>query len=109
MSQEIPLRSDASQTFEVELEGSIYFCRVIWNERLQYWTIGISDVDRNVLVDGVPLLIGVDVIEQYGLGIGGLFMVDSEGEGAEATFDNVGNRVKLIHLTEDELENGITI
>jgi hypothetical protein len=109
MPQEIPLTNDVSQTFSTDLNGTNYNFRVIWNERLGVWSMTIYDVDFNVIIAGVALLIGTDIIKSLNSSIGGMVVADSDGTNRDATVDDLGTRVKLIYLTPEEVENGITV
>ena len=104
MPTTLPLTNSPSQTFEVDFESAIYTCRVAWNSRAEWWFIDILDADEVVLINGVPLLLGSNIIEQYNLGIGGLSVINTEGTEEDATSENLGTTVLLIHLTEAELE-----
>lgn len=108
MAFTIPLTSDPSQTFSIELAGDIYQFRVIYNQRYGTWSFDLSDVDDVLLVAGIPLLIGSDLLSQYNLEIGALVVIDTEETFVDATGDDgdLGTRVILTYITPEELEAG---
>jgi len=110
MPTTIPIRPNvASQTFKVDLEGNTYNFRVIYNSRVGIWTMDISDEDGVELCNGVTMVLGADLIDQFNLGIGGLVMYELGTTGLDATAADLGERIFLAHLTEQELANGATV
>ncbi len=105
MPTTIPLTSDPSQTFTVELESNVYKFDVIYNQRLDAWSFTLSDADDNILLAGVPLLIGPDLLKQFNLEIGALVVWDDEDKliDANGDIDDLGTRVILAHYTEAEI------
>ena len=55
-----------------------------------------------VLADSLPLVIGQGLLDSYNLGIGELFVVDTSGAGVDAGPDDLGERVKLYWVSEEE-------
>ena len=107
---EIPLTVDeGAQSLRVELEGELYTFRITFNDRLTYWGLDISDVDDVEIASGILLVTGADLLSAYNLDIGGLFMAEIGTTGGDAGFNNLGDVFKLMHLTEQELTDGITI
>jgi hypothetical protein len=89
---EIPLRA-SSQTFTISLASVIYKMRVQWRDKAQEWIVDLSDQDDNLLIAGVPLLPGADILGQYPeLGVGGELWVASDGAPDEPpTFAGLGS------------------
>lgn len=60
--QVIPLTNSPNQRFTVQLtvDGSALTLNVTisWNAMAQYWVMGISDANNNLLVDSIPLVTG---------------------------------------------------
>lgn len=107
---EIPLLTgEPAQSLRVELEGELYNFRITYNERLAAWGLDLSDVDAVALASGVLLVTGADLIAPYNLDIGGLFMAEIGTTGGDAGATNLGGVYKLIHLTEQELEDGVAV
>lgn len=102
---EIPIESGVpSQTFKVDLEGDTYNFRIIYNTRVGVWTFDLSNEDGESLADGVTMVMGTDLIDQYNLNIGALIMAEEGITRLDAGVDDLGERVLLIHLTEEEVE-----
>ncbi|MGU2444441.1 phage baseplate plug family protein [Burkholderia cenocepacia] len=89
---EIPLTPDP-QTFTVTLS------RIIYRLTVQYraaggtgWILDIADAGGNPLVNGIPLVTGVDLLGQYAyLGFGGRLWVQGSGNPDNVpTFDDLG-------------------
>lgn len=103
MSQvlEIPLTAQ-SQSFQITLSGRAYRMAVTWREPFG-WFMDIALVDGTMLVAGVPLVTGVDLLAQYVyLGIPGKLVVLSDGDPfAAPAFDNLGASAHLYYVTDD--------
>ena len=107
---EIPITPELpSQTFKVDLEGVTYNFRIIYNTRIGVWTLDINDENSEHLAGGIALVKGVDLVDQLKLGLGGLFKIEVGTSKEDATFAGLGVNVLLIHLTEEEIENGLTV
>lgn len=61
---EIPLLN-TPQTLTVSLGGTVYTLNVLWNNESQTWTVDFLDSSGNLLLAAVPLVTGVDLLEQY--------------------------------------------
>lgn len=89
---EIPL-SPSPQTFSITLAGVSYRMTLIWREvGGAGWVLDIADVAGQALVNGVPLVTGVDLLAPYpDKGFGGQLRVLTDG-GVDAapTFTNLG-------------------
>ena len=102
--QVVPFTSDYDQQFKTTLNGVNYVIDARWNERWQMWTFDLTDdASSTLLVAGVPLLVGVDVLSPYALGIGGILVADLSGLNSDAGPDDFSGRVVPIYLTPDEL------
>jgi hypothetical protein len=106
---EIPLRADfPCYEFQPELDGVTYTLRVRWNSRESAWYMNISTEDGQIIAAGVKLMLGlplgsrvrpIDARMPQGL----FFLLDTSGQTAEADEADLGGRVKLFYLLEDEL------
>ena len=106
MPTTIPLTSDPSQTFSIDLEGNTYNFRVVYNQRNEMWTFDLSDVDENPILAGIPILIGPNLLQQFTLDLGSLIVWDNEDQLVDSTTandDDLGTRVILVHYTPDEV------
>lgn len=107
MAFELPTRTDlARYSFDVDLDDVTFTFSFEWNDRDQGWYMSVFTVE------GTPLLQGRRVVLNYGLctiyknsGLpAGLIMaVDSSGTDSEPGFGDLGERVKLVYLTADEV------
>jgi hypothetical protein len=99
---EIPLTNDPAQTFTIAIEDVIYSLRVSFNTRAGYWTADFS-TSGTPLIMGIPLLGGVDIVQQYNIPLTNMFVVNTAQPNQDATVDNLGDIVKLVLLTDEEL------
>ncbi len=68
-----------SQEFDVSLGGTTYHLVLTWNPAAQCWNLDVEDSQQNPLVQGLQLITGADLLEQFAyLGIGGSFQVQSD-------------------------------
>ena len=97
-SFEIPMTPEA-QTFSIPLAGQVLNMAMQWRDSdLGGWAMDIADQAGNALLSGLPLVSGVDMLEQYAhLGIGGaLSILNTAGGDLAPTFDNLGIDTRLI-------------
>lgn len=85
------------QTLSVSLAGITYNMTVYWNYVMQSWILDIADVNDAPLVRGIPLVTGLDLLEQFSyIGIDGqLFVQTTNDPSAIPTFDNLGQESNL--------------
>jgi len=62
---EIPL-SPQAQNFTIMLVGVAYQFTLTWNVINATWMVNIADSSGNPIVSSIPLVTGVDLLEQYG-------------------------------------------
>lgn len=102
--QIIPLTSDYDQSLTVQLGDAKYELAVAWNERNKIWTFDLTlDPDQELLVAGVPMLIGQDMLSPYALGRGGLVMTDLGAKNTDAGPEDLGDRVIMTWFSVEEL------
>lgn len=89
---EIPLIPSTAQTFTVTLVGVTYTMTVTWCAPAACWMLDIADQNAVLIVSGIPMITGADLLSAYGyLGIGGQLFVQSDFDvNAVPTFDNLG-------------------
>lgn len=97
---EIPLTPD-NQYFQVSLGGVNYSLRIVWRD-VAGWIMDVSDNAGNAILFGVPLVTGVDLLEQYPeLGMPGALVVVTDNEAPEyPTETNLGSFSHLIFVQE---------
>lgn len=89
---EIPL-TPGPQTFTVSLSGIDYRMRVHWRDTEQAgWVLDIADASNSPVIQGIPLVTGIDLLEQYAyLKLGGVLWCQTTADpDAAPTFDNLG-------------------
>lgn len=89
---EIPLRPEA-QAFTIPVNGIVYGFRLIYADIEEGgWLLDISDAEGAVLVAGIPLVTGADLLEQYShLSIGAKLYVATDGAPyLPPTYDTLG-------------------
>ncbi len=101
---EIPLSTDARQSFTTDLGSRRMAMEVAYNERSGLWIASIADeVSGEVLAGSIALVTGVDLLAPYNLDLGHLYMVD-QGAGAprDASLETLGNEVVMVWLDAAE-------
>lgn len=97
---EIPL-SPASQSFQITMNNVVYMLVVVWNGAANCWVLDINDGSGNGLIQGIPLITGVDLLAQYEyIGIDGQLFVQTDGAPDEVpTYANLGSAGHLYFVT----------
>lgn len=96
----IPL-TNTPQTFDLELGARLLTITCRWNETSSVWMLDIADASTGeILTQSLPLVAGVDLLEQYAhLDIPGIMGVYTEGDPtAPPTYDNLGSASNLYFL-----------
>lgn len=98
---EIPL-SATPQTLTIPMSGTIYNLYVHWSVIDQIWIIDISDQNNNLIVGGINLVTGVDLLTAYRyLGFKGSLIVQTDTDTlAIPTFENLGSTSHLYYLPD---------
>lgn len=106
----VPFTSDPARRFSTSLGDVKVELETRWNDSTGLWGDGYGgfwtlDIIRNsvVLEAGIPIAIGQDILAPYALGLGGLVPADMSGLGLDAGADDLGTRVVVMWLSEDEL------
>ena len=89
---EIPLTPEA-QSFSITLGGVSYRMRLLFNDVEEGgWTLDIGDQGGVILLAGVPLIPGVDLLAQYAHmdWPGSLVVTTDRDTGEIPTFDGLG-------------------
>lgn len=98
---EIPL-SAHPQKFTITLSGTEYEMLLLWRNATGVgWTLDIADNQGSPLIQGIPLVTGCNLLEQYGyLGFeGALWVQTTVDPDAVPTFDNLGTGSHLYWYT----------
>lgn len=103
--QLVPFTSDYDQSFTTTLDGVRYVIDARWNERGQVWTFDLTrESDQVLLLAGVSMLSGQDLLAPYALGIGGLVVTDLSNNSTDPGPDDLGDRAAVVFLNNDELQ-----
>lgn len=103
---ELPFAGFSKESRDFVIEGRSLRIRSRFSELMETWTISIFDLagDEPVpLIEGIPVLIGADLLAPYALELGGLFAEPNERPREDAKRGELGTRVRLIHYTPEEL------
>lgn len=96
---EIPLSPD-NQRFSFPVNGASYSFRVLW--RGIQWFLDISDTNGELIIGGIPLVTGSDLMEPFthlGLGFSLLVVCDTPGVDSPTEKD-LGTLSHLYIITE---------
>jgi len=96
---EIPL-TNAAQKINIALGGTTYALNVVWNDQAQVWVVDISDTSGNLIIGGIPLVTGVDLLGQYEyLDFGGQLVAQTDFDlTAPPSYTNLGSTGHLYFL-----------
>lgn len=88
---ELPLQA-TPQSLTIELAGNTYQLTVRWNVTASCWAMDIADSTGAALVNGIALVTGVDLLEQFSyLELGGALVCQTDSDlTAPPTFENLG-------------------
>jgi hypothetical protein len=89
MMLELPLSGDPAQEWVTALDRVKYLFRVQLNTRSDSWTLDINTEQDVPLSLGIPLVLGADLLANYRVMAGMLFLVDYTGTGDDPTGDNL--------------------
>ena len=97
---EIPLAPD-SQNFNITLAGVDYQMRVVW--RGACWFLDLMDSTGTLMIGGIPLITGADLLAQYHyLNLGfSLYVVCDDPASENPTQFDLGFNSHLYAKTED--------
>ena len=99
----IPLTPAATNyRLRVPLDDQLYLFDIRWNSRDQAFYMDVLNIDETPIVHGLKLVLGASPgrTRAHKFFIDHMFrMIDSTGEGVDATFDDIGKRVNLLHLS----------
>ena len=100
---EIPVVPSQSQRFRQDLDGTTYNFRLTYDSAQDgCWILDIGDENSVILIAGIPLVSGVDLLAQYRyLGFSGSLIVTTDrGAGEVPTFDGLGVTSHLFYVPD---------
>lgn len=97
---EVPL-SPQPQTFNIVLNGVQYRMLFKWNTVAAAWVLDILQPDSTLVLTGIPLVCGADLLEQFDyMGFGFQLVSQTDGDTtAPPTFTNLGVEGRLYVVT----------
>lgn len=105
---EIPLNSSPEQIFSIVLNEEKYDIRVLLNSRANdgkgLWSLSLEK-DSVVLISGIAMLGGADILGAYNLDIKNVFVVNLDESNVDPTKENLGTGARLFVLSEEEMLN----
>ena len=107
MILKLPLTDDFSQKFTCALGtlGTFDF-RVVWNDRAQTWSMDVTNsVTSEVVINGLTLVCGVDLLAPYGLhaSFGTFVVIDGLVTGLDPSKTWLTNGFYVVWLSPSEL------
>ncbi len=96
--QELPFTGgSAFQEFDTVLAGTVFTIRQRWNTRDAAWYLDLFDVNASPIFSGIKVVLGVALGRRVtDARMPGVFLAeDLSGENRDATFDDIGTRVRV--------------
>lgn len=105
--REIVLTDAPDQEFSTILNGRRCRLRFRYSPTTERFSFDL-DIGDVPAIRGRRVVLGVDLLAPFGLGIGRIFAADYEGKGALPTKAAIAERrVRIFHITEDELAEAL--
>lgn len=97
----IPLQPQA-QAFTIQLGKITYRMVVKWNSASSIWVLDIYNTAQKLIVGGIPLVAGADLLAQYGhLGFTGKLIAQQDANVLlPPDFDGLGSAGNLYYVAE---------
>lgn len=75
--------------------------KLVWNTPANCWVMDMLDTEGNPILRGIPLVTGLDLLEQFGyMKLGGQLLVQTDNDpDAVPTFTNLGSEGHFFFLT----------
>lgn len=98
---ELPTKPQ-TQRFRVTLGGREYQITQTWMPLDEIWVWDLADVSGNLILAGVPLVTGDDLLDQFPtIAVGGQLVVQTDHDtDARPTFQNLGSLSHVYFLPE---------
>lgn len=97
----LPIQNDIGDfNFKISLDGDSFFFFFQYDARDDSWFISISDADEITLVEGIKMVVDVNLFGQFGhldIPQGNLFCSNSENPNTEPNIENFGNNIQLFY------------
>lgn len=103
----VPFTGRPQESMSITIAGRRLRLRARYANLTNIWTLDVFDNagDGPVpIVQGVNIVMGADLLAPYLLGIGGLYAEPTADPMTDAGRGELGNRIRLIHYTQAELD-----
>lgn len=103
-------KEEIPYAFEIMLDDEAYTMEIMYNERLEMFTVSLYDSEDNPLVYGEPIMYGQELfkdVRDLGFPIDRIIPIDPAGKETEVTKDNFGVTVLLV--IDDESEGEVDV
>lgn len=107
MPRLIPFTGQPQEFLNIALGGRKLRMRALYANLTDDWKLDVFDATGPTpvaLVAGVAIVMGADIIKPYRLGIGGIYAEPMADPRDDAGRGELGNRIRLVHYTQDELD-----
>lgn len=102
----LPVIDANDQLLEAELDGQVFFLRLSWNSEGEFWSLGLSDFERTVVLSGIRIVPDVNLLAMWRHlpiprgELYALLMDETRGDFVRGDFlDGIG---ALIYVEQDE-------
>lgn len=89
----------------IQLGASVYSLTFTWNGREEFWYMDIAMNINDPIVSGIKLVVDWSLINRFAdarLPTGHIVALDLSGQGLDAARNDLGSRVALIFMTDEE-------
>lgn len=91
---------------ELELDGATYFLHLAWNSEAEVWTLGLENVNKETLIEGIPIVPDYPLLARYridGMPPGDLIAVAPDRRDSISRADLPAGIVALVYVSGDDL------
>lgn len=104
MILEIPLTTDPSSDFSIELDGEDYQISLRWNGTDQAWYFDLVGITIDIVLLGLKMISGVNLLGPHGFAqLGELYVADFEDKQTDPDQEGLGDRYKLLYIPLEDL------
>jgi hypothetical protein len=108
---QVPVPVASNTEIRVQLDGSTFTFRWLWNERDGHWYMSLSDVAGDEVVNGLRVVVGWDLLKDVtseNAPAGSLFFFDESTSsktvyGVDPGEDDLGDRVFCYYVPDTEV------